>query len=35
MTYEEEDYIEQRVFLKEAKTPKESEFFNKNYDPYE
>lgn len=35
MNYEDEDYIEQRVFLKEPNSPKESEYFNKNYDPYE
>jgi hypothetical protein len=35
ITYEDEDFIEQRVFLKDFGSPKESEFHKKFYDPYE
>ncbi|KRX07622.1 Trimeric LpxA-like protein [Pseudocohnilembus persalinus] len=35
MEFDDEDYIEQRVFLKKANGPKESEFWNKQYDAYE
>ncbi|EAR99480.2 transcription factor apfi protein, putative (macronuclear) [Tetrahymena thermophila SB210] len=35
MEGEEEEYIEQRVFMREQLPPLESEFWKKNYDPYE
>jgi hypothetical protein len=35
MTYDDEDYIEQRVLLREFKTIKKSELEEKDYDPYE
>lgn len=35
MEGEEDEYIEQRIFMKEKNAPLESEFWKKNYDPYE
>ncbi|EGR30110.1 transcription factor apfi, putative [Ichthyophthirius multifiliis] len=35
MEFEDEDYMEQRIHMKEKLAPEESEFWKKNYDPYE
>ena len=33
--YDDEDYIEQRVFLKDQGSISEDQFWKKSYDPYE